>query len=87
MGKNYYGSMCIAAKLDFYVSNSNKSIEEVQDELLDMGFEIKLFDSDGNEIPKEKLEIVEMEGNIIGESQRGNVKEPYTDDFTIYEDE
>lgn len=87
MSKNYYGSMCITAKLNFSVNNTDKTIEEVKQELLSLGFRITILDENYEEIPKEKIEIVEMEGQIIEESQQGNIKEHYTDDFEIYEEE
>ncbi len=38
------------------------------------------------DIPKDKFEITQIEGNLINEGVRGNVREPYTDDFWIEED-
>lgn len=85
MKREYYGSMCITARINF-CAESEKSIEEVKEELLSMGFGITFYDDDGNEIKKDKLEIVEIEGQIIDEEVRGNVKESYTDSFEIYEE-
>ena len=84
--KNYYGSVCLAVKLDFYVSDTDESIEEVQERILNSGFDIKLVNEDGSDIPKDKFEITQIEGNLINEGVRGNVREPYTDDFWIEED-
>lgn len=84
--KNYYGSVCLAVKLDFYVENTNESEEEIKERILSSGFDIQLVDEDGKIIPKDKLEITNIEGELIAESVRGNIKQPYTDDFEIYED-
>lgn len=84
--KSYYGSMCITAKVDFW-TESAKSIDEVKEELLNLGFSITLCDENGNEIPKEKIEIVGLEGQIIDEETSGMVKESYTDSFEIYEED
>lgn len=85
--KNYYGQVCITACLDFYVSDTDESIEDVENRILDAGFDIKLIDRDGNEFPKDKLEITQIEGELISEEVKGNVQQPYTDSFWITEDE
>lgn len=85
--KNYCGSVCLAVKLDFYVSDTEESIEEVQERILNSGFDVKLVNEDGSDIPNDKLEITQIEGNLIYKSTRGNIKEPYTDDFWIEEDD
>ena len=84
--KSYYGSVCLAVKLDFYVSDTEENIEEVKERIFNSGFDVKLVNEDGSDIPKDKLEITEIEGNLIYESARGNIKEPCTDDFWIEED-
>lgn len=84
--KNYVGSVCLAVKLDFYVDNTEESIEEVQERILNAGFDVKLVNEDGSDIPNDKLEITQIEGELICESARGNIKQSYTDDFWIEED-
>lgn len=85
--KNYYGSVCLAVQLDFYVSDTEESIEEVQERILNSGFDVKLVNEDGSDIPKDKLEITQIEGELIDEEVRGNIKQPYTDSFWIEEDD
>lgn len=84
--KNYYGSVCLTAQLDFYVSDTDESIDEVKERILNSGFDIQLFDVNGNDIPKDKLEITQIEGELIHTSARGNIKQSYTDDFWIEEE-
>ena len=87
MSKKYYGSVCLAAQLDFYISNTEERVEDIKERILNAGFDVKLVDENGNDIPKDKLEITQIEGELIDEEVRGNIKQPYTDSFWIEEDE
>ena len=82
--KEFYGEFCITARVGFS-ARSEKSIEELKQQLLEMGFGLTFYDEDSNEISSEEFEVVELEGQIIDKSARGYQKEEYTEDFEIYE--
>ena len=84
--KNYCGSVCLAVQLDFYVSDTEETMEEVKERILDSGFDVTLCKEDGTPYSKKELEIVQMEGELIDEETRGNIKQPYTDSFEICEE-
>lgn len=77
--KEFYGKFSIAARVGFAITEKDK--ETAEDIVFEdvQGMEIILKDGS-------KLEITDIEWNQISESERGNVSQPYIDDFEIEEE-
>lgn len=83
MKKNFYGSVSLAARINFTIESNSK--EEVKKKLMESEcLDIKLLDEDGKEVD---WDIQEIEWNLINQTQRGNIRETYIDDMEIYEED
>lgn len=78
--KNFYGSVSLAGRVSFVVDAEN--IEEAEEMVFGDIEGIELVLKDGT-----KLEVTEINWDLISESARGNVRQSNIDDFEIYEDE
>lgn len=77
--KEFYGAVSLAAKLSFAVKAADEEkAENIVFEDIE-GIEIVLKDGT-------KLEITDIDWELIGEVQRGNVSQPHIDDFDIQEE-
>ncbi|KGN00842.1 hypothetical protein IRP63_16330 [Clostridium phage CWou-2020a] len=77
--KEFYGNISLAAKVSFAIKTENKETAE------DIVFEdiegIELALKDGS-----KLEITEIDWDLISQANKGNVSQAHIDDFEIYEE-
>ena len=78
--KEFYGKVSLAARVSFAVKGEDeeKATDIVFDDI--EGLEIVLKDGS-------KVEITDMEWDLISEARGGNVRQSYIDDFEIYEEE
>lgn len=77
--KEFYGSISLSARVGFAIDAKDKeTAEDIVFEDIE-GLEIVLKDGS-------KLEITELNWDLINEAERGNVREPNIDDFEIYEE-
>ncbi len=78
--KEFYGKVSLAARIDF--TTKSKGLDKATDSVFDDIEGIELILKDGS-----KLEISEIDWNLINEASNGNVRESNIDDFEIYEEE
>ncbi|WP_142415452.1 hypothetical protein [Hathewaya massiliensis] len=77
--KEFYGSVSLSARVSFTIEAKDKeTAEDIVFEDME-GLEIALKDGS-------KVEISEINWELINEARRGNVREPNIDDFEIYEE-
>lgn len=77
--KEFYGSVSLAGRIDFAINaEDEKHAEEIVFEDIE-GIEIYLKNGS-------KLEIGEIDWNLINRAARGNIQEYNIDDFEIYEE-
>lgn len=78
--KEFYGAISLTARIMFNIEAETE--EEATDRIFNSSVPMKLVDENGNEI-----EIEELEWDFIDEARRGNVSNPYLNDYEIYEEE
>lgn len=77
--KEFYGAVSLSARVSFAINTKDKeTAENIVFEDIE-GLEIVLKDGS-------KLEITELNWDLINEAERGNVRELNIDDFEIYEE-
>lgn len=78
--KNFYGSVSFSGSADFYIEgteNENAATDMVFDDIEGLTFHLK----DGS-----KVEITQVDWELIGEAPRGNLATPFVRDFEIEEE-
>lgn len=77
--KEFYGAVSFTGRISFCVeADDKKTATDIVFEDIE-GIEIKLKDGT-------TLSVSEIEWELIKESRRGNVQQPYIDDFYIVEE-
>lgn len=77
--KEFYGAVSLAGRISFYIKAEN--IESAEEAVFEDIEGIELVLKDGT-----KLEIAEINWDLINEARRGNVSQPNIDDFEIEEE-
>lgn len=77
--KEFYGAVSLAARVNFAVKAQDK--EKAENIVFDDIEGIELVLTDGS-----KLEITEIDWDLINKTRNGNVRQPNVDDFEIYEE-
>lgn len=78
--KEFYGSVSLTARVGFLVEAED--IENAEDIVFEDIEGIELILKDGT-----KLEISEINWDLINEARSGNVSQPNVNDFEIYEED
>ncbi|MBU5486429.1 hypothetical protein KQI86_19190 [Clostridium sp. MSJ-11] len=77
--KEFYGAVSLSGRVSFFIKSED--IESAEDAVFEDIEGIELILKDGS-----KLEISEINWELINEASRGNVRQSNIDDFEIYEE-
>ncbi|QDY17395.1 hypothetical protein [Clostridium botulinum] len=80
MSSEFYGAVSLTGRVKFQIQCNDE--EEAKEIVFDDIEGLELVLKDGS-----KLEISEIEWDLLDEARRGNVRQPNIGDFEIYEEE
>jgi len=77
--KEFYGSVSLSGRISFFINS--ESVDEAENAVFEDIEGIEIILKDGS-----KLEIAEINWDLINEASRGNVRDSNINDFEIYEE-